>query len=91
MQFRYDLEKDYYAQAWPTQALPYRQLDPYLTSWLVKPNELFDQKTVVDIGAGEATYTRLTNQFIIYYTYSLDCGMKWHERRTIHPQESRWS
>jgi ubiquinone/menaquinone biosynthesis C-methylase UbiE len=62
MQFRHDLEKDYYARAWPTHALPYRHLEPYLRSWLLKPSELFDQKTVVDIGAGEATYTRLIGE-----------------------------
>jgi SAM-dependent methyltransferase len=62
MQFSYELEKDYYAGAWPTHALPYRHLEPYLSSWLLKPSELFDQKTVVDIGAGEATYTRLIGE-----------------------------
>jgi SAM-dependent methyltransferase len=59
MQFDYALEKDYYAQGWPTGALPYRHLEPYLTSWLSNPRDLFDHKTIVDIGAGEATYTRL--------------------------------
>jgi SAM-dependent methyltransferase len=62
MQYRYELEKDYYARAWPIHALPYRHLEPYLRSWLLKPSELFDQKTVVDIGAGEATYTRLIGE-----------------------------
>jgi RHS repeat-associated protein len=40
---------------------------------------------------GGVTAAVVINQFIMYYTYSLDCGMERHERRTIHPQEPRWS
>jgi SAM-dependent methyltransferase len=52
------LEKGYYAQEWPKEAKPYLHLEPYLQCWLT-PGPLFEGKRVLDIGAGESTYTRL--------------------------------
>jgi ubiquinone/menaquinone biosynthesis C-methylase UbiE len=56
--FSYELEKSYYSQRWPERALPYEHLEPYLRSWL-DPDSVFTGKRVLDIGAGECTYSRL--------------------------------
>jgi ubiquinone/menaquinone biosynthesis C-methylase UbiE len=56
--FSYQKEKDYYSKAWPKKAISYKHLDPYLRCWL-DPEEVFSNKRVLDIGAGECTYTRL--------------------------------
>lgn len=56
--FSKDLERNYYSQQWPTEALPYAHLTPYLRCWL-DPDETFRDKIVLDLGAGECTYTRL--------------------------------
>lgn len=56
--FSYDLEKGYYSQGWPKEAKPYLHLEPYLRCWL-NPEAVFGGKRVLDIGAGECTYTRL--------------------------------
>lgn len=58
-QFSSREEKEYYSQDWPRQALPYRHLAPWLTSWLPEGERLFRQRRVLDIGAGEAVYSRL--------------------------------
>jgi ubiquinone/menaquinone biosynthesis C-methylase UbiE len=55
--YSYEGEKEYYRQ-WPTQAKPYLHLERYLTCWL-EPDVAFTGKHVLDIGAGEMTYTRL--------------------------------
>lgn len=56
--FSREFEKNYYSQRWPEEALPYLHLEPYLRCWL-DPEEVFSGKRVLDIGAGECTYTRL--------------------------------
>lgn len=56
--FSYELERDYYSRAWPVRARPYLHLDPYLRCWL-DPEQIFRDKRVLDVGAGECTYTRL--------------------------------
>jgi len=56
--FSYESEKGYYSRHWPEEAKPYFHLDPYLRCWL-NPEEVFGGKRVLDIGAGECTYTRL--------------------------------
>ena len=56
--FSHELEKRYYSQQWPTDAKPYLHLEPYLSCWF-DPDAVFRGKTVLDIGAGECTYTRL--------------------------------
>lgn len=56
--FSLELEKGYYSQHWPEEAKPYLHLEPYLRCWL-NPEEVFRGKRVLDIGAGECTYTRL--------------------------------
>lgn len=56
--YSYELEKVYYSQHWPRQAKPYLHLEPYLSCWL-DVDRLFRRKRVLDIGAGECTYTRL--------------------------------
>lgn len=56
--FSYQLEKRYYSQRWPEKAKPYFHLEPHLRCWL-DPEAVFGGKRVLDIGAGECTYTRL--------------------------------
>lgn len=56
--FSYESEKGYYSQRWPEEAKPYLHLEPYLRCWL-DPEAVFWGKRVLDIGAGECTYTRL--------------------------------
>jgi ubiquinone/menaquinone biosynthesis C-methylase UbiE len=56
--FSYEAEAQYYGQHWPTEAKPYRHLEPYLRGWL-DPEGIFTGKQVLDVGAGECTYTRL--------------------------------
>ena len=56
--FSYELEKGYYSQHWPNEAKPYLHLEPYFRCWL-DPEVMFAGKRVLDIGAGECTYTRL--------------------------------
>lgn len=56
--FSHELEKGYYSQRWPEEAGPYIHLEPYLRCWL-NPEAVFGGKRVLDIGAGECTYTRL--------------------------------
>lgn len=59
--FSYELEKGYYSQRWPEEAKPYLRLEPYLRCWL-DPEAIFSGKRVLDIGAGECTYTRLISE-----------------------------
>lgn len=57
--FSYQREKDYYGEAWPVEAKPYDDLEPYFSAWLGERAAVhFNEKRVLDIGAGEATYTR---------------------------------
>jgi ubiquinone/menaquinone biosynthesis C-methylase UbiE len=56
--FSKELEEGYYSQNWPDEAVRYSHLEPYLRCWL-DPEAVFKGKTVLDIGAGECTYTRL--------------------------------
>src|SRR5436309_1426100 len=56
--FSYQLEKHYFSQQWPTEVEPYLHLEPYLRCWL-DPQAVFGGKWVLDVGAGECTYTRL--------------------------------
>jgi ubiquinone/menaquinone biosynthesis C-methylase UbiE len=56
--FSYEAETAYYSQHWPTEAKPYRHLKPYLRGWL-DPERMFSDKQILDVGAGECTYTRL--------------------------------
>lgn len=56
--FSFEAEKSYYSQGWPKHAAPYAHLEHYLRCWL-HPESAFFDKEVLDIGAGECTYTRL--------------------------------
>lgn len=56
--FSFNAEFDYYSQRWPTQAKPYLHLEPYLNTW-IDPLTVFSGKQILDVGAGECTYTRL--------------------------------
>lgn len=56
--FSYEQEKGYYGRRWPDEAKPYLHLEPYLRCWL-DPEATFAGKRVLDVGAGECTYTRL--------------------------------
>ena len=56
--FSKELEEGYYSKNWPEEAVRYSHLEPYLRCW-VDPEAVFKGKTVLDIGAGECTYTRL--------------------------------
>lgn len=51
-------ERDYYARHWPRAVKPYRHLARYLRGWL-DPDRVFRGRCVLDVGAGECTYTRL--------------------------------
>src|SRR5207249_2907044 len=59
--FRYSLEEEraYYSKGWPTRALPYKHLRSYVHAWLPEAPGLLSGKSLLDIGAGEATYTRM--------------------------------
>ena len=61
-------ERSYYSKNWPTRALPYKHLKRYLDAWLPEASGLLSGKSILDIGAGEATYTRM-----IAETYSPRC------------------
>jgi SAM-dependent methyltransferase len=56
--FSYELEKQYYTASLPAEAKPYDHLEPYFRSWL-NPETVFRGKRILDIGAGECTYSRL--------------------------------
>jgi|SRR5215469_1592999 len=56
--FSYKAEKDFYSRHWPEEAKPYLHLEPHLRCWL-DPEAVFRGKRVLDIGAGECTFTRL--------------------------------
>lgn len=56
--FSHSREKAYYSRRWPQNTLPYEHLEPYLRCWM-KPEEIFAGNRVLDVGAGECTYTRL--------------------------------
>ena len=56
--YSHALEKHYYSRSWPIQAQPFLHLEPYLRCWS-DPDKIFRGKRVLDIGAGECTYTRL--------------------------------
>ena len=56
--FSFEAEKQYYSQRWPQEASPYFHLENYLRCWL-NPEAIFRGMRILDIGAGECTYTRL--------------------------------
>lgn len=56
--FSKQLEQDYYSRNWPSEAVPYLHLEPYLQCWL-NPERIFKGKTVLEIGAGECGYSRM--------------------------------
>jgi len=57
--YSFEDEKAYYSKRWPTQAEPYEHLKDYVAAWLPEAPSLISGKSVLDIGAGEATYTRM--------------------------------
>lgn len=59
MKYSVSAEQAYYSQKWPTKALPYRHLEKYVSTWLPEAPELLSAKAILDVGAGEATYTRM--------------------------------
>src|SRR2546428_11531058 len=56
--FSKELEEGYYSKNWPDDAVRYSHLEPYLRCWL-DPEAVFKGNTVLGIGAGECTSTRL--------------------------------
>ena len=56
--YSYEDERRYYSRRWPTDAKPYLHLDAHLRCWL-DAERVFRGKRVLDVGAGECTYTRL--------------------------------
>jgi len=56
--FSYEAEEGYYSRQWPTHAKPYLHLEAHLRSWL-DPERVFRGKRILDVGAGECTYTRV--------------------------------
>jgi ubiquinone/menaquinone biosynthesis C-methylase UbiE len=55
---QHHVEEAYYGRHWPSKPEPYVHLEPYLKGWM-DPEVVFRGKRVLDIGAGECTYTRL--------------------------------
>lgn len=58
-QYSFEAEKSYYSGSWPTEALQYQHLQNYISAWLPDAHRIFSGKSVLDIGAGESTYTRM--------------------------------
>src|SRR5215467_1392290 len=58
LSFSFEAEKQYYSQRWPQEAKPYLHLERNVRCWL-NPAHVFEGKRILDIGAGECTYTRL--------------------------------
>jgi len=56
--FSYQLAKDFYSKRWPSSPMPYLHLERYLRCWL-DPELVFSGRRILEIGAGECTYTRL--------------------------------
>lgn len=56
--FSYEAEKEYYREKPPADAVSCSGLDRYIRCWL-DPEEIFCDKAVLDIGAGECAYTRM--------------------------------
>lgn len=56
--YSYEKERQYYSRAWPKEERPYHYLEDYFRCW-IKPEEIFREKRVLSIGAGECTYSRL--------------------------------
>ena len=55
--YSYEDEIKYYKNN-PVRLKPYLHLEPYLTCWF-DPKKIFENKVVLDIGAGECEYSRL--------------------------------
>lgn len=60
-QYSYHKEHEYYRERWPSDALDYGNLEQYLSAWLddSQLKSIFCGQLVLDIGAGEATYSRM--------------------------------
>jgi SAM-dependent methyltransferase len=56
--YSYQAARDFYRPIWPEQAKPYLHLEPYVRCWF-DPDSMFGGKRVLELGAGECTYTRL--------------------------------
>lgn len=57
--YSYEAERAYYSRGWPQSAKPYLHLEPYLHSLVDQPQAIFRRKRVLEIGAGEALYSRM--------------------------------
>jgi len=56
--YSYHAARDFYRRIWPTQAKPFLHLEPYVRCWF-DPDAIFGGKRILELGAGECTYTRL--------------------------------
>lgn len=58
LSYSYDAAREFYRPIWPEAAKPYLHLEPYARCWF-DPEAMFGGKRVLELGAGECTYTRL--------------------------------
>ncbi|HEY5627217.1 MAG TPA: class I SAM-dependent methyltransferase [Nitrospira sp.] len=58
LSYSYQAARDFYRPIWPKEAKPYLHLEPYVRCWF-DPESMFGGKRVLELGAGECTYTRL--------------------------------
>jgi SAM-dependent methyltransferase len=58
LSYSYQAAKDFYRPIWPEEAKSYLHLEPYVRCWF-DPDSMFGGKRVLELGAGECTYTRL--------------------------------
>ncbi len=70
--FSYRLEREYYEQPRAAAGCSYARLEAYLSSWL-DPVAVFGGKRVLEIGAGEALYSRMiADRFAPGWVVALD-------------------
>ena len=58
LSYSYQAARDFYRPIWPEEAKAYLHLEPYVRCWF-DPESMFGGKHVLELGAGECTYTRL--------------------------------
>ena len=58
LSYSYQAARKFYRPIWPEEAKPYLHLEPYVRCWF-DPETMFSGKRVLELGAGECTYTRL--------------------------------
>lgn len=73
MNFSYPLEKEFYARLRSSGSGSHHRLEPYLRSLVAHPEANFGGKRVLEIGAGEALYSRMiAERFVPKQVVALD-------------------